>query len=296
MAIPGRSDDQPTPCHRDRPHVGRDPGPAPRRARRGDHPGSGVRRPPPQARPLRAGPLGAGRTPAAGTVRRGRGPGPRRPGVLGTLLHEGAHGLASVRKVQDTSRQGRFHNARYNALAEEARHHVARQPRSGGAPPRCPMPRRRCTGPSPPPGHGPGGLAPRRGRRPRGAGDTTTAWPPAAAAAAGSGWPTRSSRRVRSPAACAAATSNPPARRSTGGGTPPASRRADAAWPPRSESERVEIGAERGVNDVLRALSGLLYGRGQTRVILGDDPDSEGVRDPGPGVGRRGVLPGQPSC
>jgi hypothetical protein len=39
--------------------------------------------------------------------------------VLGTLLHEGAHGVASVRKVQDTSRQGRFHNARFRALAEE---------------------------------------------------------------------------------------------------------------------------------------------------------------------------------
>jgi hypothetical protein len=40
-------------------------------------------------------------------------------GVLGTLLHEGAHGVASVREIQDTSRQGRFHNARYRALAEE---------------------------------------------------------------------------------------------------------------------------------------------------------------------------------
>jgi len=39
--------------------------------------------------------------------------------VLGTLLHEGAHGVASVRQIQDTSRQGRFHNARYRPLAEE---------------------------------------------------------------------------------------------------------------------------------------------------------------------------------
>jgi len=39
--------------------------------------------------------------------------------VLGTLLHEGAHGVASVRDIQDVSRQGRFHNARYRALAEE---------------------------------------------------------------------------------------------------------------------------------------------------------------------------------
>lgn len=39
--------------------------------------------------------------------------------VLGTLLHEAGHGVASVREIQDTSRQGRFHNARYRALAEE---------------------------------------------------------------------------------------------------------------------------------------------------------------------------------
>jgi len=39
--------------------------------------------------------------------------------VLGTLLHEGAHGVASVREIQDTSRQGRFHNTRFRALAEE---------------------------------------------------------------------------------------------------------------------------------------------------------------------------------
>jgi hypothetical protein len=39
--------------------------------------------------------------------------------VLGTLLHEAAHGLAYARKVSDTSRQGRYHNRRYAALAEE---------------------------------------------------------------------------------------------------------------------------------------------------------------------------------
>jgi hypothetical protein len=33
--------------------------------------------------------------------------------VLGTLLHEAAHGLAQARGVQDTSRQGRYHNRRY---------------------------------------------------------------------------------------------------------------------------------------------------------------------------------------
>jgi hypothetical protein len=39
--------------------------------------------------------------------------------VLGTLLHEAAHGLAQARAVQDTSRQGRYHNRRYAAFARE---------------------------------------------------------------------------------------------------------------------------------------------------------------------------------
>lgn len=39
--------------------------------------------------------------------------------VLATLLHEAAHGVATVRKVQDTSRQGRYHNARFKRLGEE---------------------------------------------------------------------------------------------------------------------------------------------------------------------------------
>lgn len=39
--------------------------------------------------------------------------------VLGTALHEAAHGVASVRDIRDTSRQGRFHNTRYRVLAEE---------------------------------------------------------------------------------------------------------------------------------------------------------------------------------
>jgi hypothetical protein len=41
------------------------------------------------------------------------------PSVLGTLLHEAAHGIAAVRGIQDTSRNGRYHNKRYVALAEE---------------------------------------------------------------------------------------------------------------------------------------------------------------------------------
>lgn len=39
--------------------------------------------------------------------------------VLATLLHEAAHGLAHTRGIKDTSRQGRYHNARYQALALE---------------------------------------------------------------------------------------------------------------------------------------------------------------------------------
>src|SRR6266498_789282 len=39
--------------------------------------------------------------------------------VLGTLLHEAAHGLAAARGIPDTSRQGRYHNRRYAALAGE---------------------------------------------------------------------------------------------------------------------------------------------------------------------------------
>lgn len=39
--------------------------------------------------------------------------------VLGTLLHEAAHGLAAVRGISDTSRQGRYHNRKFKALGEE---------------------------------------------------------------------------------------------------------------------------------------------------------------------------------
>jgi hypothetical protein len=38
--------------------------------------------------------------------------------VFGTLLHEAAHGVADVRQVRDTSRDGRYHNRRYRAIAE----------------------------------------------------------------------------------------------------------------------------------------------------------------------------------
>jgi hypothetical protein len=39
--------------------------------------------------------------------------------VLTTLLHEAAHALADARGVKDTSRQGRWHNQRFAALAGE---------------------------------------------------------------------------------------------------------------------------------------------------------------------------------
>jgi hypothetical protein len=39
--------------------------------------------------------------------------------VLQTMLHEGAHTLAKVRGEQDTSRQGRWHNATFRKMAEE---------------------------------------------------------------------------------------------------------------------------------------------------------------------------------
>jgi len=45
--------------------------------------------------------------------------------LLGTLLHEAAHALAHARDIQDTSRQGRYHNTRYKTVAEELGIHVA---------------------------------------------------------------------------------------------------------------------------------------------------------------------------
>jgi len=54
--------------------------------------------------------------------------------VLGTLLHEAAHALAEVRGIKDTSRQGRWHNARFKALAEEVGIEVTKDPRIGWSP------------------------------------------------------------------------------------------------------------------------------------------------------------------
>jgi len=49
------------------------------------------------------------------------GEGLKRPvtDVLTTLLHEATHGLADARGIQDTSRQGRWHNKKFAALADE---------------------------------------------------------------------------------------------------------------------------------------------------------------------------------
>jgi hypothetical protein len=51
--------------------------------------------------------------------------------VLGTLLHEAAHGLADARSVKDTSRQGRYHNLKYARLAGELGLQVACDPATG---------------------------------------------------------------------------------------------------------------------------------------------------------------------
>lgn len=55
-------------------------------------------------------------------------------GVLGTLLHEAAHALAHARGIKDTSRQGRYHNTQFKALAEEVGITVTKDPRIGWSP------------------------------------------------------------------------------------------------------------------------------------------------------------------
>jgi hypothetical protein len=52
-------------------------------------------------------------------------------GVLGTQLHQAAHGLAHARGVKETSRQGRYHNRRFGTLAEEVGLEVEHHPRLG---------------------------------------------------------------------------------------------------------------------------------------------------------------------
>ena len=51
--------------------------------------------------------------------------------ILASLLHEAAHALAEVRKIQDTSRQGRWHNREFARLADEVGINVTRDPKIG---------------------------------------------------------------------------------------------------------------------------------------------------------------------
>ena len=62
--------------------------------------------------------------------------------MLGTLLHEAAHALAAARGIQDTSRQGRYHNTRFAQLARELGIDVAKSPRLGLEPDHRPRPHR----------------------------------------------------------------------------------------------------------------------------------------------------------
>lgn len=50
-----------------------------------------------------------------------------------TLVHEAAHGMAAVRKLKDTSRNGRYHNKVFKALAEELGLEVGKQGSRGWA-------------------------------------------------------------------------------------------------------------------------------------------------------------------
>jgi hypothetical protein len=46
-------------------------------------------------------------------------------------FHEAAHAIADCRGIKDTSRQGRYHNARFRALAEEVGLEVRGHPQIG---------------------------------------------------------------------------------------------------------------------------------------------------------------------
>lgn len=51
--------------------------------------------------------------------------------ILVTLLHEAAHALADARGIKDTSRQGRWHNRQYAAVATELGLTVTQHPKFG---------------------------------------------------------------------------------------------------------------------------------------------------------------------
>ena len=46
-------------------------------------------------------------------------------------FHEAAHAIACQRGIKDTSRQGRYHNSRFKAIAEEVGLDVSRDPEWG---------------------------------------------------------------------------------------------------------------------------------------------------------------------
>jgi hypothetical protein len=54
--------------------------------------------------------------------------------VFTTLLHEAAHALADVRDIQDTSRQGRWHNKHFATLAGELGLKATKDPKLGWSP------------------------------------------------------------------------------------------------------------------------------------------------------------------
>ena len=51
--------------------------------------------------------------------------------AMGTLVHEAAHAIAFQRGIKDTSRQGRYHNKYFKAIAEEIGLEVSRDPERG---------------------------------------------------------------------------------------------------------------------------------------------------------------------
>lgn len=52
-------------------------------------------------------------------------------GVLDTILHEATHTLAHARQIQDTSRGGRYHNAKFAGLARDLTLKVSQAPKIG---------------------------------------------------------------------------------------------------------------------------------------------------------------------
>jgi hypothetical protein len=73
-----------------------------------------------------------GKTPAVAELFiGGEGLGRDPASVLGTLLHEAAHGAAATRGIKETSRAGAYHNKRYKQLAEELGLTIERHPTIG---------------------------------------------------------------------------------------------------------------------------------------------------------------------